>query len=127
MLEDKLKNLIIEKYGSVRQFSIKIDIPYTTVDSILKRGLDNSNVGNVIKMCKALDISIDNLLDNKEIISNLELDNADLIENKYKDNFDEFEILFDKHKDILTEDDKEYIKFIIEKRKKEIDKELGEE
>lgn len=126
MLEDKLKNLIIEKYGSVRQFSLKIDIPYTTVDSILKRGLDNSNVGNVIKMCKALDISIDNLLDNKEIISNLELDNADLIENKYKDNFDEFEILFDKHKDILTEDDKEYIKFIIEKRKKEIDKELGE-
>lgn len=80
MLEDKLKNLIIEKYGSVRQFSIKIDIPYTTVDSILKRGLDNSNVGNVIKMCKALDISIDNLLDNKEIISNLEFDNADLID-----------------------------------------------
>lgn len=39
---------------------------------------------------------------------------------------DEFEILFDKHKDILTDDDKEYIKFIIEKRKKEIDKELGE-
>ena len=43
------------------------------------------------------------------------------------DTFDELEILFDKHKDILTEDDKEYIKFIIEKRKKEIDKELGEE
>lgn len=80
MLEDKLKNLIIEKYGSVRQFSIKIDIPYTTVDSILKRGLDNSNVGNVIKMCKALDISIDNLLDNKEIISNLEFDNAESID-----------------------------------------------
>lgn len=42
-------------------------------------------------------------------------------------NYDELEILFDKHKDILTEDDKEYIKFIIEKRKKEIDKELGED
>lgn len=39
-------------------------------------------------------------------------------------NFDELEILFDKNKDILTDDDKEYIKFIIEKRKKEIDKEL---
>ena len=33
---------------------------------------------------------------------------------------------FSKHKDILTEDDKEYMKFIIEKRKKEIDKQLGE-
>ena len=41
--------------------------------------------------------------------------------------FDELEVLFDKHKDILTDDDKEYIKFIIEKRKKEIDKELGED
>ena len=39
--------------------------------------------------------------------------------------FDELEILFSKNKDILTEDDKEYIRFIIEKRKKEIDKELG--
>lgn len=41
--------------------------------------------------------------------------------------FDELEVLFDKHKDILTDDDKEYIKFIIEKRKKEIDKELGKD
>ena len=64
MLEEQLKNIIVEKFGSVRQFAFKIDIPYTTVDSILKRGIDNSNVGNVIKMCKALEISIDNLLDN---------------------------------------------------------------
>lgn len=40
--------------------------------------------------------------------------------------FDELEILFDKNKNILTDDDKEYIKFIIEKRKKEIDQQLGE-
>lgn len=79
MLEDKLKNLIIDKFGSVRQFALNIDIPYTTVDSILKRGIDNSNVGNVIKMCKALNISIDSLLDNKKIISNLNFDNADII------------------------------------------------
>lgn len=76
MLENKLKELIINKYGSIRQFSIKINIPYTTVDSILKRGIDNSNVGNVIKMCKALNISIDNLLDNGKIISTLSFDNG---------------------------------------------------
>lgn len=76
MLEEKIKKIIIEKYGSIRQFSIKINIPYTTVDTILKRGIDNSNVGNVIKMCKALNLSIDNLIDNKEIISNIEFDNA---------------------------------------------------
>lgn len=80
MIENKLKKLIIEKYGSVRNFSIKIGIPYTTVDSILKRGLDNSNVGNVIKMCKALNLSIDSLLDNKENISNLSFNNIETVE-----------------------------------------------
>lgn len=80
MLEEKLKNIIIDKYGSIRQFAIKIDIPYTTVDSILKRGIDNSNVGNVIKMCKALNLSIDKLLDNKDNFINLEFDNAQLVD-----------------------------------------------
>lgn len=79
MLEEKLKNVIIEKYGSVRQFAMKIDVPYTTVDSILKRGIDNSNVGNVIKMCKALNISIDNLIENKDILFNIKFDNAELV------------------------------------------------
>lgn len=52
----------------------------------------------------------------------------DLIENHKKNQeFDELDLLFSKNKDILTEDDKEYIKFIIEKRKKEIDKQLKEE
>ena len=42
-------------------------------------------------------------------------------------NDDEFELFFKKHKDILTDEDKEYMRFIIEKRKKDIDKQLGEE
>lgn len=41
--------------------------------------------------------------------------------------FDELDILFSKYKDILTDEDKEYMKFIIEKRKREIDKQLGDE
>lgn len=41
--------------------------------------------------------------------------------------FDELEVLFNKHKNILTDSDKAVIKTIIEERKKEIDKELGEE
>lgn len=80
MLEEKIRKLIIEKYGFVRQFAFKIDVPYTTVDTILKRGIDNSNVGNVIKMCKALNISVESLIDGKEIVSNLSFDNATTIE-----------------------------------------------
>ena len=44
-----------------------------------------------------------------------------------RNDFDELELLFDKNKDILTDEDKEYIKFIIEKRKKDIDKQLHDE
>ena len=46
---------------------------------------------------------------------------------KQDDSFDELELLFSKNKDILTDEDKEYMRFIIEKRKREIDKQLGEE
>ena len=40
---------------------------------------------------------------------------------------DETDMLFDKYKSVLTESDKSIIKTIIEERKKEIDRELGEE
>lgn len=69
--------------------------------------------------------SLDNILDvaNALHISIADLTGKDLTQEQ--DCFDEIEILFANNKDVLTEDDKEYIKFIIEKRRKEIDKELG--
>lgn len=68
-------------------------------------------------------------IDKIELLANyFNIKKSDLIENKYKNqNPDALDILFDKHKDILTDDDKETIKFIIEKRKREIDKELDGE
>ncbi len=74
MIEDELKKIIIDKYGSVRQFAQKIDIPYTTLDTILKRGIDNSNVVNIIKICKELKISSDKLVDKHQIFSILDLE-----------------------------------------------------
>lgn len=73
MIEDSIRELIIEKYGSMRQFSIEIDVPNTTIDSILKRGVYNSNVDNVIKICKGLDISVDKLIDENIVIKNGEI------------------------------------------------------
>jgi hypothetical protein len=61
--EDKLKELILKKYHSVREFTIDNDIPYSTIHSIFKRGIGNSSVTNIIKICKALNISIDALAD----------------------------------------------------------------
>ena len=61
--EDKLKDLILKRYHSIREFTIAIEIPYTTMDSIFRRGVGNSSVSNVIKICKALGISTDALAD----------------------------------------------------------------
>lgn len=72
------------------------------------------SLDNIIDVANALNVSIANLT------------GIDL-EKKENNSFDELELLFDKNKDVLTEDDKEYIKFIIEKRKEEIDKQLGKE
>ena len=62
-IEEKLKNLISERYHSIREFAIYIDMPYSTLDSIFKRGIGNSSVTNIVKICKALHISTDALAD----------------------------------------------------------------
>lgn len=68
-------------------------------------------MGDVIKLSNYFNVPLDNLLYKKLDSGNKE--------------YDELDLLFSKNKDILTEEDKTYIKFIIEKRRKEIDKELG--
>jgi DNA-binding Xre family transcriptional regulator len=60
--EDRLKNLILSKHRSVREFTQKYDIPYSTMTTIFKRGINNANINNVIKICQALEISTDELI-----------------------------------------------------------------
>lgn len=64
-IEDKLKSYILTKHKSLREFVKCTDLPYSTVDGILKRGIANSSIGNVIKICKALQISADELANNR--------------------------------------------------------------
>lgn len=64
-VEQDLKNLILQKYRSVRAFSEQTGIPYSTIDSIFKRGISNSSVSNIIKICRALGIDADSLGDGK--------------------------------------------------------------
>lgn len=60
-IEEKLQNYIKEKYRSINDFCTINEIPSSTVYTILKRGVLNSNVGSIIKVCDALDISVDAL------------------------------------------------------------------
>ena len=62
-IEEKLKQLILSRYTSVREFILEINMPYTTIDSMFRRGIGTSSVDNVIKICKKLGISADALAD----------------------------------------------------------------
>lgn len=60
-VEKKLKQFILSRYKSIREFTQVVDISYSTMDSILRRGIGNSSVNNIIKICRTLNISMDKL------------------------------------------------------------------
>ena len=65
----------MEKYGSVRAFTKTINVPYSTIDSMLKRGLDGTGVATVLLVCLSLQIDIEGLL-NGQIVPKRIADDA---------------------------------------------------
>lgn len=53
-IEVRIKEMIIQRYGSMKKFCEIIDMPWTTLDSILKRGIANSNITNVLKIIELI-------------------------------------------------------------------------
>ena len=51
--EQKLRNLILDKYPSLRQFSIKADIPYSTLMTLLSRDIGGASFDTVVRICMA--------------------------------------------------------------------------
>lgn len=80
--------------------------------SYWENGSREPNTSDLAKLSQLFNVPVDELLLKDLRIQNKENSNE----------FDELELLFKKNKDILTEDDKETIKFLIEKRIREIDK-----
>lgn len=64
-IEEELKDYILSRFQSLSEFCNIADVPNSTLSSILTRGLDSANVGNIIKICKTLNISADALADGK--------------------------------------------------------------
>lgn len=54
--EQKLRNLILDRYSSLRQFAIEADIPYSTLMTLLSRDIGGASFDIVVKICKQLDI-----------------------------------------------------------------------
>lgn len=66
--EDKLKELILSRYQSIREFTITTGIAYSTFDTIMKRGINHANITNVLKICHALHISADELANGNIVV-----------------------------------------------------------
>ena len=59
--EEMIRILIKQKGMSLKAFAANAGIPYTTLHSMLERGIGKAAVDNVIKVCKELGISIEEL------------------------------------------------------------------
>ena len=60
-VEEQIKNMIIEKFKSVRAFTQFINVPYSTIDTMIKRGISGTAITTVLKVCRALNIDAESL------------------------------------------------------------------
>lgn len=62
---------MIDERGSRRAFAEEVGLPPTTLQSMLQRGVGRASIDNVIKVCRALDITVEQL---DEMANKLEKD-----------------------------------------------------
>lgn len=51
-----LRNLILDRYASLRQFAMEADIPYSTLMTLLSRGIGGASFDVVLQLCSHLGI-----------------------------------------------------------------------
>lgn len=61
-IEEQLKEVILSRYKSVRAFTLAVGIPYSTLDSVFKRGIANAGVDTMLKVFNYLDLDIESIL-----------------------------------------------------------------
>lgn len=51
-----LRNRILDRYPSLRQFAKEADIPYSSLMTLLVRGVGGASFDTVMRLCKTLEI-----------------------------------------------------------------------
>lgn len=64
-IEERLKQLILSRYRSIRQFSQTTNLPYSTIMSVFDRGLNHASAGTVFQICDSLNIDANALLQHR--------------------------------------------------------------
>lgn len=68
-LSDVLEKEIRIRYKNISRFCEKTRIPYMTVQSVIKRGVENSTVSTLQRICDALDMSITDLFKMRSMLT----------------------------------------------------------
>lgn len=69
-VEQELKHVILSQYKSIRAFSIAVNLPYSTIDNIFKRGLMGTGVQTVMKICESLSLDMKELAKGSIVFTN---------------------------------------------------------
>lgn len=59
--EQYLKTLIKERHSTIKDFAREIDMPYSTLLSILNSSIGSAGVDNAMRICRGLGITISDL------------------------------------------------------------------
>lgn len=98
-VEEALKNYILSKYKSIRAFTQDIEVPYSTVDTMFKRGISGTSVSTMLKICSALNLDIDRL-EHGEIAEKINYHNSKLTDKEYS-HIENYRKLDDRGKNIV--------------------------
>ena len=52
-----LRNRILDRYTSLRQFAVEADIPYSSLMTILSRGVGGASFDVVMQICRILQLN----------------------------------------------------------------------
>ena len=102
-----LKYIRTQRGVSQQELADKLKLDRSTISRWENDEMDIT-VGNAIQISNYFNIPI-------ETLTSSDLSNPN-------NSFDELDVLFKKYKGILTDEDKETMRFLIEKRRREIDK-----
>lgn len=57
--EQRLRNLILDRYPSLKQFAREADIPYSSLMTLLARDVGGASFDSVMRICRALKLNPD--------------------------------------------------------------------
>lgn len=78
-IEEEIKRIILDRYKNLNNFCKEFDFPWSTVKGMLTRGIKNASISNVIKLCNALNLDIEELSKDRIANKHLKKDTDDYI------------------------------------------------